>query len=46
VAVTVWAHVHGLVSLQICGSLDLTDEQFREVYRSSVKRLVTGLAGG
>lgn len=46
VAVTVWAHVHGLVSLQICGSLDLTDEQFREVYRTSVKRLVTGLAGG
>jgi AcrR family transcriptional regulator len=45
VAVTVWAHVHGLVSLQICGSLDLTDEQFRPVYRSSVKRLISGLAG-
>jgi len=44
-AVTVWAHVHGLVSLQICGSLDLPDEQFREVYRQSVKRLVVGLAG-
>lgn len=45
VAITVWAHVHGLVSLQICGSLDLPDEQFREVYRQSVKRVIAGLAG-
>jgi len=45
VAVTVWAHVHGLVSLQICGSFALADEQFREVYRQSVQRMIAGLAG-
>src|SRR6185295_14227632 len=28
VAISVWAHVHALASLQVCGSFDLPDEQF------------------
>ncbi|HEY8211569.1 MAG TPA: TetR/AcrR family transcriptional regulator [Myxococcaceae bacterium] len=44
VAVSVWAHVHGLVSLQICGSFDQADEAFRQAYRSSVERAMAGLA--
>lgn len=43
VAVSVWAHVHGLVSLQICGSFDQTDEAFRETYWRSVERVIAGL---
>lgn len=43
-AVSVWAHVHGLVSLQMCGSFDQADEAFRETYRRSVERVMAGLA--
>lgn len=44
VAVTVWAHVHGLVSLQIAGAMGVTDDIFREAYHRSVDRLMAGLA--
>jgi AcrR family transcriptional regulator len=43
VAVSVWAHVHGLASLQICGSFGQPDEAFRETYRQSVERALSGL---
>ena len=46
VALSVWAHNHGLVSLHICGTLGLTDEEFREAFRGSVDRLMAGLATG
>ncbi len=46
VAVFIWAHVHGLVSLRLAGHLDwLGDEPaFVEHYRASVARLLRSLA--
>ena len=46
VAVYVWAHVHGLVSLRLSAHLGwLGDEQaFAEHYRGSVARLLSGLS--
>ncbi|HVE83271.1 MAG TPA: TetR/AcrR family transcriptional regulator [Myxococcales bacterium] len=43
-AVSVWAHVHGLVSLQICGSMGVPDDKFRQAYRRSIDLLMSGLA--
>lgn len=43
VALSVWAHVHGLVSLQICGTMGQPDEVFRETYRRSLDHLMGGL---
>jgi AcrR family transcriptional regulator len=43
VAMTVWAHVHGLVSLYLTGGTGLTEPAFRELYRRSLERLFTGL---
>ena len=46
IAVLVWAHLHGLVSLRISGLLAGVgdDQAFAEVYRQSVARLFRGLA--
>jgi AcrR family transcriptional regulator len=46
-AVTVWAHVHGLVSLRLSQHLGpLGDDlAFAEFYRGSVQRLLHGLRG-
>lgn len=46
VAVQIWAHVHGIVSLRLSGRLtDLgDDEAFSAFYRSSVAGLLGGLA--
>jgi len=46
IAVLVWAHLHGLVSLRLAGLLQgLGDERaFSEVYRQSVARLFRALA--
>jgi AcrR family transcriptional regulator len=46
VAASIWAHVHGLVSLRLSGHLGwLGDEPaFAEHYRASVARLLSGLA--
>jgi len=46
VALSVWAHDHGLVTLHICGTLGQTDEEFRETFRRSLDRLMAGFAGG
>ncbi len=44
VAVTIWAHVHGLVSLRLMGHLGRLEEaQFVELYLRSVRRLLAGL---
>lgn len=45
IAVFIWAHVHGLVSLRIAGKLDAlgTDEAFAEFYQVSVTKLLKGL---
>lgn len=44
-AVLIWAHVHGLVSLRLSGHLGTweTDEAFGAFYQKSVSRLLTGL---
>lgn len=46
IAVLVWAHLHGLVSLRLAGLLTAIgdDAAFAEVYRQSVARLFRGLA--
>lgn len=46
IAMTIWAHVHGLVSLRIQGQLEPAgdDEAFRAVFTRSVDRLLAGLA--
>lgn len=46
-AVTIWAHVHGLASLRLAGHLAPAgdDEAFAAVFARSVDRLLAGLAG-
>jgi len=46
VALSLWSHDHGLVSLHICGTLGMTDEAFREAFRFSLDHLMAGLATG
>lgn len=43
VARTIWAQVHGLVSLYLIGSTGLEQGDFRELYRLSLQRLFKGL---
>ena len=38
-ALTVWAHVHGLVSLYLAGKLPTDEARFRTIYRRSVRDL-------
>ncbi len=42
-ALTIWAHVHGLVSLRISGALAGSEEDFRAAYGASLGRLFGGL---
>lgn len=44
VALAVWAHVHGLVSLYLSGALGLTETAFRDAYAQSLRRLFAGLS--
>ncbi|MCI0572129.1 MAG: TetR/AcrR family transcriptional regulator [Myxococcaceae bacterium] len=44
VALFIWAHVHGLVSLYLTGASGQTEQEFRETYRRSVERLFSGLS--
>ncbi len=46
IAIQIWAHVHGIVSLRLSGRLaDLgADEAFADFFRSSVEGLLRGLA--
>jgi AcrR family transcriptional regulator len=43
VALAIWAHVHGLVSLYLSGALGMAEQPFREAYAQSVQRLFSGL---
>lgn len=46
VSVSIWAHVHGLVALRLCGHLDRLDEAgFAALFDQSVAVLLRGLAG-
>ena len=44
VALAIWSHVHGLVSLHLSGALGLSEPEFREAYAASVSRLFAGLS--
>lgn len=46
VGVTLWSHSHGLISLYHRGLVDLDEEAFRELYRTSRRRALLGPAGG
>ncbi len=43
-AVTIWAEVHGLVTLYRTGRFGTDERAFRRIYRQSVDRLLGGLA--
>lgn len=45
VALTLWAHAHGLIALYLQGMLETDEAGFRELYRSSHRRALRGLAG-
>lgn len=42
-AITIWAEVHGLVTLYRTGRLGRDEEAFRMIYRRSVERVLKGL---
>lgn len=42
-AITIWAEVHGLVTLYRTGRFGDDSEQFRAIYRSSVRRMLRGM---
>ncbi len=42
-AITIWAEVHGLITLFRTGRLAMDDQQFRPVYRRAVRRVLHGL---
>jgi AcrR family transcriptional regulator len=42
-AITVWAEVHGLVTLFRTGRLAVEPEQFRAIYRGCVRRVLRGM---
>lgn len=44
VALTLWAHSHGLVSLYFAGKLRAERAVFESMYRDSLKRVLQGLA--
>jgi len=42
-AITIWAEVHGLVTLYRTGRLGQSEDAFRTIYRRSVERVLNGL---
>ena len=43
VAMTLWAHTHGLIALYRAGRFNLDEAGFRRHYEASVQRLINGL---
>ena len=43
VAITLWAHTHGLVALYRAGRFSYDEAQFRSFYEASLQRLLDGL---
>jgi AcrR family transcriptional regulator len=43
VALELWAHVHGYITLYRAGRFSLSEEQFRRLYRRSLRRVLDGL---
>ena len=44
IAMTLWAHSHGLIALYRAGRFSLDDRRFQAFYRDSLGRLLDGLA--
>jgi AcrR family transcriptional regulator len=44
ISVTLWTHAHGLLTLYLRGVLRIDEPGFRELYMSSSRRLLAGLA--
>ncbi len=44
VALSIWAHAHGLIMLHLAGRTGLSKRRFRDVYLRSLNRLLRGLA--
>jgi len=44
IALSIWAHTHGLISLYLAGALDEDEEAFRRRYNESLEHLFRGLA--
>lgn len=44
VGMTLWAHAHGLIKLYQQGHFQMPESQFREVYRASAQRMMSGIA--
>jgi hypothetical protein len=42
-AITIWAEVHGLVTLYRTGRLGADENVFRTIYRRAVERVLKGL---
>jgi hypothetical protein len=43
VAVTLWAHAHGLISIYLRGCLPMDVDEFRHHFRASSRRAITGM---
>jgi AcrR family transcriptional regulator len=43
VALTLWSHAHGLISLYRAGRINLSEDRLRVLYRRSLRRLFDGL---
>jgi hypothetical protein len=43
-SVTLWGHAHGLLTLFLRGRLRMDADAFRDLYRSSHRRMLAGLA--
>lgn len=46
VALTLWSHAHGLVALHLRGMLEVDEEEFRNLYVESTRRVLRGLSTG
>lgn len=44
IALTLWAHAHGLIKLYQNGHFQMDDDEFRELYRASGARIMMGIA--
>ncbi|HVC36841.1 MAG TPA: TetR/AcrR family transcriptional regulator [Gammaproteobacteria bacterium] len=42
-ALSIWAHAHGLITLYLCGRINMPRASFRKLYMRSLDRLLNGL---
>jgi len=43
IAMEFWAHIHGYIALHQAGRFDLSEREFRQLCRRSMKRIIYGL---